>query len=276
MILSGQNRFWGKTIEESTMYWTDVGLEHVMVKKTWDMPLVTPNGEVIAENFNKLGKLQKEYGVQYHVHPYALKLSDGNFLDSLSDATKASFRKAVKDMDNLIQENELYPLITLHFPMMDYTGSKEKQSEEKAIENARDFLINLDARTHIDLETVNDPYSANDGWSYIGNKPRHFTEVLGKNNYTMCVDTGHLNMASEPLSNFLKLGIPVTSVHFHGNCGRNDDHVIPTKENLKDYRSVENFLKSYEGILVFEIRNMDYTKDDITRLIENTRARRIA
>jgi sugar phosphate isomerase/epimerase len=276
MILSGQNRFWGDTIEESTRYWQDLGINHVMVKKTWDIHFFTPEGKIIEEEFRKLGRLQNEYGVEYHVHPYTIKLSDGYFLDSFSDATKDRFERAIRDLDRAVQENGLYPLITLHSPMLDYTGSNEKQSEEKAIGNAKDLFRNLDVRTPIDLETVNDPYAANDGWGFIGNKPRHFTEIIGKGKYTMCVDTGHLNMNSEPMTKFLELGIPVTSVHFHGNSCRSDEHVMPTKENLKNYSTIESFLKTYDGILVFEIRNAGYSKEDVLRLIENTKARRIA
>jgi hypothetical protein len=278
MIVAGQNKEWGKTIEESTRYWLDVGVDHIMVKKAWDMPLITPKGDVIEENFSRLGRLQKEYGVRYHMHPYTLPVDiDGerHILDSFSDKINGILSRVVRGFDEQIQGNGLYPLMTMHMSAADYPGLNVKIDEATALKRSKDFFQSLNLGTTVDLEVVPDPYRIK-GWSHLGCRPSHFTEVGSPKRYPMCLDTGHLNLNERPLDDFTKLGYPITSVHLHGNGGKADDHEIPSRANLKDYQAVESFLKGYDGIVVLEIRNHGYSKDDMRRLVENTKQRRIA
>jgi len=278
MLLAGQNNYWGKTIEESTKSWLDFGIEHIMVKNNNNILLVSPEGKVITEDFKKLGRLQKEYGVEYHIHPYnSFANIEGNkySLDFISDKSKAIYAKILKDFDALVQENELYPLITLHLPMLDYPNSIEKQEEAEAIKNGREFFQSLELKTTIGLETQHDPYR-NPGYSLLGNKAWHFSEIIGdRKDFSLVIDTGHLNMAEEPLKKFLELPYPVASIHFNGNKGEKDSHEMPNRSNMKDVELIERLLKKVDGPIVLEIQKRDYSKDEILRLIESTKAGKV-
>lgn len=277
MLLAGQNKYWGKTVEEATKLWSNFGITHVMIKNAEDIPLISPKGIVRKEDFKRLGELQKEYDVRYHLHPYNLFVNFENNtynLDCVSDKTKGIFTKVLRDFDRSMQENSLYPLITLHLPVLDYPGSKEKQKEEKALKNGKEFFQSLDLETPVDLEVVHDPYR-NSGWSLLGYRAWHFSEIVGSKRFSLSIDTGHLNLAEEHLKKFVDLGYPITSLHLHGNNGKGDMHEIPNRNNIKDVELVEKLLKKVKGPIVLEIQNHNYSRDDILKLIENTKAGKI-
>jgi len=270
-ILAGQNKYWG-TLEEATKTWLDVGIDHLMVKKLEDTPFVNQNGELIYETFKKLGKMQEEYGVSYLLHPYNNFVQIGNRrfnTDSLSKPVVPIYRKMLEDMDNQIQENGLYQLITLHLPVLDYPGSNEKKSEKEGLKIGREFFQTLELESDLALETMPDAYKA-PGYSVLGFKPQHFVELIGDRDFGLCIDTGHQFMAEEPLKNFLGLPYPVLSVHYNSWVGDTDSHHIPNKQNMREVELVEGLLKSVKGPIVFEIRNYDYSEEELRRLIEDT------
>jgi sugar phosphate isomerase/epimerase len=275
MLLAWQNKFWGKNVEETTKVWLSFGIKHVMIKNTENFPLISTDGTVREKDFKKLGKLQEEYDVKYHFHPYntMIKLNGEKYrlqnLDCLSNKTRLTFAKILKNIDELIQENNLYPLIVLHLPVLDYPGSEEKQAAEKALESGKEFFQSIEIKSTIGLETTHDPYR-NPGFSLLGNKALHFAEIIGnKKNINIVIDTGHLNMAEEPLKKFIDLPYQIISLHFNGNDGKSDSHEIPNRNNMKDIELVEKLLKKIKGPIVFEIK--EYSKENILKLIENTR-----
>jgi sugar phosphate isomerase/epimerase len=279
MLLAGQNKHCGRNIEQATETWRDVGIDHIMVKSNHDTALLSSWGNVIEEDFSRLGKLQKEYGVKYHLHPYNIFVTvgkNGYNLDFLNEETVPIYRKALKRIDDLIQENELYPLLTMHLTVMDYPFATKKQTEAEALRAGKNFFQSLDLKTQLGLETTHDPYR-NPRWSLLGYKPEHFSEVIGDKDMSLVIDTGHLNIAQEPLEKFLKLPYSVASIHFNGNSGKEDEHAIPTRKNIKDADLVEELLKKVEGPIVFEIQlqKYGYSRDEIMRLIENTRTGKI-
>jgi sugar phosphate isomerase/epimerase len=279
MLLAGQNKYWGKTLEDSTKTWLGFGISHLMIKSTEDTPLISSNGTIREEDFKRLGRLQKEYGVKYHLHPYNIFVNiegDRYNLDCITNKTKVIYAKALKRVDELIQENELYPLITFHTPVLDYPNSKEKQEIKKALGNGREFFQSLELESTIGLETHHDPYR-NPGWSLLGNEAWHFSEIIGnKKNISLVLDTGHLNMAKEPLRKFVDLPYDIVSLHFNGNNGKKDSHEIPTRDNMKDVELIEELLKKVKGPIVLEIQNYGYSKGDILKLIENTKAGKVS
>jgi sugar phosphate isomerase/epimerase len=271
-MLAGQNKYWGKTLEEATKIWLNLGIDHLMVKKTEDTPFVTPKGELVYETFKKLGKIQKEYGVSYLIHPYNnfVQTRDRTFnTDSLSKPVIPIYRKILQELDNQIQENELHPLITLHLTVLDYPGSNEKKTEEEGLKIGKQFFQSLELKSDLALETMPDPYKDRQ-YSLLGCKSKHFAEIIGDRDFALCIDTGHQFMAEEPLKNFLDLPYQVSSLHYNSWVGDTDSHHIPNRQNMREVELVEGLLKNVRGPIVFEIRNYDYSEEELRRLIEDT------
>jgi len=270
-MLAAQNKYWG-TVEEATKLWLGLGIGHLMIKNTKDIPLVNPKGEVVYESFRRLGKLQEEYGVSFHTHPYNNFVQTGGRrfnTDSLSKPVVSIYRKLLHDMDNQIQENGLFPLITLHLTVLDYPGSNEKKTEEEGLKIGKEFFQSLELKSDLVLETMPDPYKDRK-YSLLGCKSKHFAEIIGDRDFGLCIDTGHQFMAKEPLKNFLGLPHPVRSIHFNSWVGDTDSHHIPNRQNMREVELVEGLLKNVRGPIVFEIRNYDYSEEELRRLIEDT------
>lgn len=277
MILAGQNKHWGRDIEQATETWLGFGVDHLVVKSNHDTALLSSWGNVIEKDFSRLGRLQREYGVRYHLHPYNIYVTVGKKgynLDFFNEETVPIYGKALRRIDDLMQENELYPLITMHLTVMDYPFATKKQTEEEALRAGKSFFQSLDLKTPIGLENTHDPYR-NPRWSLLGYKAEHFSEIIGNKKMSLVIDTGHLNIAEEPLEKFTSLPYPIASIHFNGNNGVKDSHEMPNRENMKDVELVESLLKTVDGPIVIEIQNYGYSRDEMMKLIENTRAGKI-
>jgi sugar phosphate isomerase/epimerase len=272
MILGCQNKHWGN-IEEATKFWLELGIDHLMVKNAENIPLINAKGEIRYEDFRKLGRLQDEYGVKYHLHPYRFfvkRRNDEILLDTLSNDARTLYKNIIKEIDNQIQENGLYPLIVFHLTTLDDPELPYKQTEEMGLKQAKEFFQSLDLKSNIALETMHDPYR-NPGYWLLGYKANHFLEIIGDRKFGICIDTGHLFMAEEPLRKFLELPYPILSIHYNGCDGKSDSHHLPTKDNIKDAELVEKLLKSVKGPIILEIRNYGYSKEILKKIISETK-----
>lgn len=270
-MLGGQNKYWG-TVEEATETWSSLGVNHLMIKSTNDIPLISPKGKIIVEDFKKLGKLQDDYGVTYHLHPYNIFVQKGNrkiLLDTLTKEARPTYRQLIHDIDKQIQENGLYPFIELHLTTLHNPKLEFEQTEEEGIKAEREFLDSLDLESKLALETMPDPYE-NPGYSLLGFKAEHFVKTIGNKNFGICIDTGHSFKAKESLKKFLDLPYPIFSIHYNSWVGNEDSHHIPKRKNIKDVDLFEDFLKNFNGLIVFEIRNYNYSKEELQKLIQNT------
>ena len=276
-MIAGQNKYWGRNIEESIKLWTNLDVKHLMIKETKDINLIKPDGKINTETFKKLGKLQDEYDIKFHVHPYrvSVQVQQGEiFLDMLSEYARKIYKNILQEMDKQIQINGLYPLIDLHLTTLDDPKLGHKQSENEGIKAGKEFFQDLELESKIALETMHDPYR-NPGFSLLGYKAKHFSEIIkDKKNIGICIDTGHLFMANEPLNNFLNLPYPILSIHYNGCDGKTDSHHMPNKNNIKEPEKIEKLLK-IEGPVVLEIRNYNYSEKAMKKLIENTKAGKI-
>jgi sugar phosphate isomerase/epimerase len=225
------------------------------------------------EDFEKLGKLQKEYGVEFLIHPYDLFISiDAKkvILDTFSHVSRSIYINILEKIDAHIHKYDLIPLIVTHLPVLEYPEIENVQSEEAALNNAREVFQHLELESSVALEIMHDPYR-NPGRSLLGYKAEHFTEVIGDRKYGICIDTGHLNLSEESLLDYLELPYPVLCVHLNGNDGKRDGHHIATRNNIKDSNTVEDLIKTVKGPIVLEIRDQGYSKEELRRVVERTR-----
>lgn len=264
MLLTAQNKYWG-TIEEATEFWLGLGINHIMVKRTEDVRLLDQNGKVMEGDFKKLSGLQKKYNVKYQLHPYNFIFTNAFVTPSLK-STQPMLCQILADLDKRIQEYGFYPLLTLHLPRIDHPEHHFGLSEKTALKNSIDFFQGLNLKVPVALENMPDPYR-NPGHSQLGYKSEHFLKLIGDKNFGLCLDTGHINIAKEPLKKFLELPYPLYSVHLHGTDETGDKHFLPTKENIGDFEGMVRALKGCQGPIVFEVRSYNYSKDEVRKCI---------
>lgn len=265
MLLAVQNKYWG-TLEEATQFWSNLGINHLMIKPVGDFQLLNRDGEIIEENFKRLARLQEKYRVRYHLHPYNLVVNGVYLTPSLKRA-QPILRRVLVDLDQKIFEYGLYPLITLHLGRFGHPEYAFDLDEKSALESSVGFFQNLNLKSRLALETMHDPYR-NPGHAMLGYKAEHFLKSIPDKNLGLCIDTGHVKMAKEPLEKFLELPYPIYSVHLNGNDGTGDQHQLPTRENVGDFEQVVRALKKCEGPIVFEIRNDNYSSEELGRCID--------
>lgn len=264
MLLAAQNKYWG-TVEKATQFWLRLGINHLMIKRKGEIRLIDQNGRVVEEDFKKLHQLQEKYNVKYHLHPYDLVLGNLYITSSVRNAQPA-LNRILTNLDEKIYEYELYPLITIHLPRFDHPKYSFDLDDKAALKNGVDFFKNLELKSKLALETMHDPYR-NPGHALLGYKAEHFLKLIRDKNFGVCIDTGHLRMAEEPLEKFLELPYPIPSVHLNGNNGTKDQHQLPIRENVGDFKKVVEALKRCKGPIVFEIRNFGYSERELKKCI---------
>lgn len=265
MLLAGQNKYWGE-VEEATEFWLGLGIDHITIKRVEDMQLLDQNGKIIEEDFKKLGGLQKKYNVRYQLHPYNFIFTNAFITPSLKN-TQPMLYQILADLDKRIQEYGFYPLLTLHLPIIDHPEHHLGLDEKTALKNSLDFFQGLNLKVPVALENMPDPYR-NPGHSQLGYKSEHFLRLIGNKNFGLCIDTGHLKMAEESLKKFLELPYQIYSVHLNGTDGTEDKHLLPTRENIGDFKGVVQVLKKCQGPIVFEVKSYNYSKEEVKECID--------
>ncbi len=262
MILAAQNKHWG-TLEEATRFWAELGIDHIMIKRSQDVQLVSKKGDVLEEEFAKLKKLKEEYGTEFHVHPYGIYVNNTRL--SLVDNDIATvFKRVIKGIDEMMQKYGLYPLITLHCTAFD-GRNKDGFGEEAALAKSQEFFNGLKIGCQIALENMHHPYVGSKN-ALIGYKSEHLRKIIDVSDVGVCLDTGHFNLAEEQISSFLEF--PVYSMHIEGNNGEVDQHLLPTKETVSRLEDVVAAAKSCRGPIVIEVANHGYTRKEIVKCID--------
>ncbi len=272
VVFAGQNKYFG-TVEEATEFWLSLGINHIMIKQEEDIRLIGNDNKVIISDFIKLSKLQREYGVKYHLHIYDLRFNDDG-TSSFEDA-QPRMDKILIDCDHLVQldkmieEFDLYPLITIHLARFGkWLGHDLEIDEKEALEKNIEFLQNLKLHSKLSLETMHDP-DRNPGHVLLGYKAEHFENVLnGKIDLDqgLCFDTGYSKMIDGYSGDFLEFNI--NSMHLEGTDGTKDQHFLPTKDNVGDFEVVRKAIKKCEGPVVFEIGDHNYSREEIGECVE--------
>ena len=265
MLWAGQNKNWG-SIEEATRTWKEAGVGHVMVKHFQDVRLIDEHGSLVEETIKKLSRLQKEFGVEYHFHPYNLKIKNSILTPTIKE-TRPVLKKFLQDLDRHISKHGFYPLITLHLPVIKHPKYSVDVDEEKALGISRDFFQDLNLESKLALETMHAPRrnSREPNVALLGYKPEHFTKTIGEKKYGLCIDTGHQNLMNEETQSFLELLYPIHSVHLHGNDWHEDSHIMPTKFNVRDLTGALEAIRKCKGPVVLELNKhyINYSKEDI-------------
>ncbi|MBW3001517.1 sugar phosphate isomerase/epimerase [Candidatus Woesearchaeota archaeon] len=273
MLWAGQNKHWGN-IEEGTQFWLELGINHVMVKDYQDTPLITREGELQLDTFEKLRKLQEKYKVKYHFHPCNLVAKKTYLTPAIKEA-QPILKGFLKDLDTIISDHGFYPLITLHLPFITHQRYKIDIDEKSALELSVDFYQDLDLKSRLALETMHDPYKnkKKPNNNLLGYKPEHFTKIIGekntqKKNIGLCIDTGHHNMTETPTQDFLELPYPIYSVHLNGNNWEEDEHALPNYLSVRDFKATIKAIKKCEGPIVLEIKRNNYSKNQIKECLD--------
>ncbi|MBU1198933.1 MAG: sugar phosphate isomerase/epimerase [Nanoarchaeota archaeon] len=272
MFFAGQNKYFG-TIEESTKFWKELGLNHLMIKP--DSPnfeLIDEQGRLQIENIKKLSKQQREFEVEYHFHPYNMK-ANKKIMQAASTETNSILEKMLKELDQAMQDYGFYDLITLHISRVVHPKYNINMDEEETIQRSADFFQNLNLKTRIALETMYDPYMnlRSPGTYLLGNKPEHFKRVIGQEkNIGICIDIGHLNMSRTSVKEITDLPYPIYSVHLHGNDMQRDTHLLPYYETIRDFEGIIDAIKICEGPVVIELSTkfQPQTKQGIKNCLE--------
>jgi hypothetical protein len=267
-FFGGQNKYWGN-LEEAVETWLKVGIKHIMVKPTSDLPLITSQGNVRKKDFEKLSELQRKYEVLFHLHPYNL-VAKNIFLTPSLPKAQPLFEEILLDFDEMIHQYELLPLLTLHLPRFDHPRYEKqfgRMDEATALKNSSEFFQTLELNhCKLALETMHDPYK-NPGHALLGYKAIHFRYLIKDKNFGICIDTGHSKMAKEQLKEVLRLSYPIYSVHLNGNDGSHDQHALPARENVGNFKDVTKCLKACQGPIVLEVRDYRNSLDQVKKCI---------
>jgi sugar phosphate isomerase/epimerase len=252
ILWSGQNGRWGE-LEEATRAWTDMGMKSIMIRQIPSSMLLSNTGELVEPTFQELSKLQKEFGVKYHFHPFDLEVK-GKFLTLSTPEERKVMKYFLTELDQRIEKYSFYPLINLHLPFFVRPKQDIKIGEKEALSQAIDFYQDLDLKANVAIETMHDPFmNGESGTAILGYKASQFREIIGKKNIGLCIDTGHINLSAEPTRIYLALPYPIHSIHLHGNNLHNDQHQLPIYLNVMDYNATIDAIKKCTGPVVLEI-----------------------
>lgn len=271
-MLGGQNKYCGKTIDDAINYWNGLGVYHIMVKSTNGFPLVK-NGKVHVESFKKLERLQNEDDrLSFHLHPYNIKIERNGqkiLLDFLSENTAGDYKKLLEGLDEQIQTRGLYPNMDLHISVLKAPPNYGPRNEERGLYLAERFFQDLDLETNVSLETMHGP-DKNPGYRGLGDKPEHFERIIGDRtkDYKICIDTGHHGISEHSAKEFLKLPYEIGSIHHHGNDGNRDQHLLPNRNNVRDFDCVEGLIRKFDGPVVLEIKRNDNYRVAVKKVID--------
>ncbi len=81
-------------------------------------------------------------------------------------------------------------------------------------------------------------------------------EPFSPDNWGICLDTGHLNLAGKNFAQFIhKAGPALKALHIADNLGVNDDHLLPYSKGQVPWDEVMAALKdiNYQGLFNFEV-----------------------
>jgi hypothetical protein len=262
ILWSGQNSHWGG-LEAATKTWADLGMKTVMIRQTPESALLSNNGELVEPTFEKLARLQKEFGVQYHFHPFDLEVK-GKFLTLATPEERKITKGFLTRLDQMIDKYSFYPLITLHLPFFVRPKQGILIDEKEALNQAISFYQDLDLKANVALETMHGPFMNGDsGTALLGYRASQFIGIIGKKDMGLCIDTGHSNLSATPTRRYLTLPYPIYSIHLQGNDLHSDQHVLPSYLSVRDYNATIEAIKKCRGPVVLEVRNHSYSKNEI-------------
>ncbi len=275
-----QNRYWGSLEEAIDLWKNNLGVEGMMIKQTNDLTLIKPNGRIDYESFDKLGRLQKEYGISFNLHPYDHQIfadKDKIYLDFLGPAEAEHYARLIGEMDKQIHKNELDPLITLHLGAIEIPGYMRARTTKRALDASIYFagLLNKQKiESEIAFENMPDP-GKNGEIHLIGNKYEHLKKVLEAGDEIdagLCIDTGHDTLSEESITDeyLEKREYELKTIHFNGTNGEWDSHHIPSKDTVRGFEKSKNLVKEAKRV-VLEIKNYDYDIETLQDFVDKVK-----
>ncbi|MBN2052591.1 sugar phosphate isomerase/epimerase [Candidatus Woesearchaeota archaeon] len=271
MIWAAQNKYWGR-IEESTEYWSSLGIKHIMVKNdpNGNFKLINSDACIPLKNYKLLSKLQEQHNIKYHFHPYNL-IVDNKIITHPDEENLPKFRAFLKELDKIISDYNFYPLITLHLPFTQNSKRNILISEQEAIKMSEAMLNGLGLKASIALENMYTPghNSRDPDISLLGYDPSHFKKAIGnEKNIGLCIDIGHTNLCNRPIKDFLNTDYPVYSIHLHGNDLSGDWHLKPDDKSVKDVAGTISAIRKCQGPVVLEIVDKTLSKKSIIECMQ--------
>lgn len=185
-------------------------------------------------------------------------------------------------LEKIYREYGLGSVITVHPPTISFDG-KLILGVDEALENARIFFEKLDTlrfrEKHQTLIGVENQAGPKFLAACLGDHSKHFKTIL-RNTRTIrtTIDSGHRLLAEHfTVTELLGFSLPPVNFHFHGNAGEfrpqdydDDQHLLPTSENVKGYENYLRYFRRHRTPIVLEISNLEkYSDQELSDFIVN-------
>ncbi|MEE2657372.1 MAG: sugar phosphate isomerase/epimerase family protein [Candidatus Latescibacterota bacterium] len=91
-------------------------------------------------------------------------------------------------------------------------------------------------------------------------------DQLGGSNVGVVIDTGHQNLAGDPVAALRTAGPHLMTLHIHDNHGEQDEHLLPGLGNIA-WPSIVQMLRNvgYQGVFMYELNR----PEDLDKLRQN-------
>lgn len=228
----------------------------------------------------KIAVLAHAYNISIQFHLPIENMVDGSVEVGLN-AGVVAHHDAIIDrfvmLEKLYTQYGIGQVITVHPPLTSLNG-RGVIGEGVAIKNAKILFDKLDKirvkydhSTLIGIENQTDIKKKSGSLGYM---PKHFRRMLrDTRTIGLTIDSGHRRLAKAfSVREFLQLGFPVHNFHFHGNAGvfdpndwRDDQHLLPCKENVTGYGNYLRYFRRHRIPIVLEISRLDKYRDDELR-----------
>lgn len=218
------------------------------------------------EKVSRVVDFKERFGLNLLLHPRP----DGHTLQSPANPNAHDLIfEALDRIRSLIHKYDLINKVILHLSTYRIpNGNYREFTEAEAISNSRVFYERLRdfGGVIIVLENV---YPPGIGWEELGYETEHFSLFTTRDDYEICLDTGHLNLSTLKVEDILRLPFEITCLHLHSNDGTADQHLPLTQRNFKEWASIEKMLDKVSYVVLEVKGDLSSTSDSLKYLRKN-------
>jgi sugar phosphate isomerase/epimerase len=210
-----------------------------------------------SERINKLKLLCEKHNVRLSFHiPFKINISD--IIRVIRNENLAYFKGCI-DLASKIDATH----ITVHIGNF-YWFPVEKLMRKKALDRFIKYfkdIIELSEKYKVAIALENVvPIPHGSDFYLLGDNVNDFNYIFNsvQSDYLkFCLDTGHANMGEGILPYIQNFSRQLTSIHFHDNIGKNDDHLPIGKGSVPWAKLAEELQNlNYKGPIISECRNI--------------------
>ena len=177
---------------------------------------------------------------------------------SVASPEKTRRRAAVDEVRRAMEfcERVICPFAIVH---MGAPGDSNQLKQLDALYESLEVLVPFASARGMRIALENIP-----GELSLLENIRRFLEEAGQEDVGICFDTGHSNLAANPVGEIDAGGSRIVTTHLHDNRGKDDDHllpfegIIPWQEVLLAFRTID-----YSGCWMLEVKAGDQSPDGV-------------